>query len=110
MNRNIAIWAAFWLATLQPVSAQQSGASDKPASQVKTSRAAAEKIAVARDPGTIKEGELEKEHGKMIYSFDIQTSSGVHEVNVDAVTGNVVEDSVETVADEAKEQSKELPK
>ena len=78
MNRNIAIWAAFWLATLQPVSAQQSGASDKPASQVKISRAAAEKIAVAREPGTIKEGELEKEHGKMIYSFDIQTSSGVH--------------------------------
>jgi uncharacterized membrane protein YkoI len=110
MNRNIAIWAAFWLATLQPVSAQQSGASDKPASQVKISRAAAEKIAVAREPGTIKEGELEKEHGKMIYSFDIQTSSGVHEVNVDAVTGKVVEDSVETVADEAKEQSKELPK
>jgi hypothetical protein len=31
-------------------------------------------------------------------------------VNVDAVTGKVVEDSVETVADEAKEQSKELPK
>ena len=110
MNRNIAIWAAFWLATLQPVSAQQSGASDKPASQVKISRAAAEKIAVAREPGTIKEGELEKEHGKMIYSFDIQTSSGVHEVNVDAVTGKVVGDSVETVADEAKEQSKELPK
>jgi uncharacterized membrane protein YkoI len=110
MNRNIGIWAAFWLATLQPVSAQQSGASDKPASQVKISRAAAEKIAVAREPGTIKEGELEKEHGKMIYSFDIQTSSGVHEVNVDAVTGKVVEDSVETVADEAKEQSKELPK
>jgi uncharacterized membrane protein YkoI len=78
MNRNIAIWAAFWLARLQPVSAQQSGASDKPASQVKISRAAAEKIAVAREPGTIKEGELEKEHGKMIYSFDIQTSSGVH--------------------------------
>ena len=101
MNRNIAIWAAFWLATLQPVSAQQSGASDKPASQVKISRAAAEKIAVAREPGTIKEGELKKEHGKMIYSFDIQTSNGVHEVNVDAITSKVVEDSVESPANAA---------
>ena len=110
MSRRIAMWAAFSLAMLQLVFAQHNPKSDKLASQAKISRADAEKIALTEEPGTIKEGQLEKERGKVIYSFDIQTSSGVHEVNVDAVTGKVVEDSVETVADEAKEQSKELPK
>jgi uncharacterized membrane protein YkoI len=110
MNWQIALCTAFVLATLQPLCAQQNGKSDKLASQAKISRAAAEKIALTKESGTIKEGELEKEHNKVIYSFDIQTSSGVHEVNVDAVTGKVVEDSVETAADEAKEQSKESPK
>ena len=110
MNRQIALWSALLARILQPLCAQPSGKSEKLASQAKISRADAEKIALAKEPGTIKEGELEKEHGKVIYSFDIQTRSGVHEVNVDAVTGKVVEDSVESAADEAKEQSKESPK
>jgi hypothetical protein len=110
MNGRIAIGLAFLLVTLQPLCAHASGKSNKLASQAKISRADAEKIALTKEPGTIKEGELEKEHGKVIYSFDIQTSSGVHEVNVDAVTGKVIEDSVESAADEAKEKSKESPK
>jgi uncharacterized membrane protein YkoI len=47
---------------------------------------------------------LEQEYHKLIYSFDIERSSGVHEVNVDATTGEVVEDSVETTAEEEKEK------
>ena len=42
--------------------------------------------------GTIKESELEKEHGKLIWSFDIATpgTTDITEVNVDAITGKVV--------------------
>jgi hypothetical protein len=50
-----------------------------------------------------KSSELEKEHGRWIYSFDVATTDGVHEVNVDANTGKVVEDSKETAAQEARE-------
>jgi hypothetical protein len=75
----------------------------------------AEKIALAREPGTIKERELEREHGKLIYSFDIKMKDGIHEVNVDAITGDIVEDHVESAAAEAKEKKadaarKEKPK
>jgi uncharacterized membrane protein YkoI len=110
MNWQIAMCTAFLLATLQPLFAQQNGKPDKLAKQAKISRVDAEKTALAREPGTIKEGELEKEHGKVIYSFDIQTPNGLHEVNVDAITRNVVEDSVESPANDAKEQKKDAPK
>ena len=61
--------------------------------QAKVSKADAEKHALAKVPnGTIKEGELEKEHGKLIWSFDITTpdTKDITEVNVDAITGDVV--------------------
>ena len=61
--------------------------------QAKVSRADAEKIALAKVPGgSIKEGELEKEKGKLIWSFDIATpgTKDITEVQVDAVTGEVV--------------------
>jgi hypothetical protein len=63
----------------------------------------AEQTALAKERGTIKSSELEKEHGRLIYSFDVQTTDGIHEVNVDAMTGKVVEDTKESAADEAKE-------
>ncbi len=46
--------------------------------------------------GTIKETELEKEKGKLIWSFDIAKpdTKNITEVNVDAMTGEIV--SVET--------------
>lgn len=42
--------------------------------------------------GTVKSEELEREHGRLVYSFDISTprQSGVNEVNVDARTGKLV--------------------
>ena len=76
----------------------------------KITRAAAEKIALARESGTIKSGELEKEHGRRIYSFDIQTASAIHEVNVDANSGKIVEDSVESAVSEAKEAQQDATK
>lgn len=75
--------------------------------EAKVSRADAEKAALSKVPGgTIKEGELEKEKGKLIWSFDITTagSSDIKEVQVDAITGQVISVETETAAAEAKEK------
>lgn len=75
--------------------------------EAKVSKADAEKTALAKVPGgTIKEGELEKEKGKLIWSFDISIpdSRDIKEVQVDAITGEVVSVETETAAAEAKEK------
>ena len=74
--------------------------------QAKVSRADAEKIALAKvSNGTIKEGELEKEKNKLVWSFDITTpdTKDITEVNVDAITGDVVSVEKESAESEAKE-------
>jgi uncharacterized membrane protein YkoI len=79
-------------------------------SQAKITKAEAQKIALARVPGgTIKEGEIENEKGKVIWSFDIATpgTKDITEVNVDAMTGAVIDVSKETAADQAKEKKKD---
>ena len=66
----------------------------------KLSQAAAEKVALTRAPGgTVKESELEKEHGRLAWSFDIAMpgTNDITEVQVDAVTGEVVSVEEETV-------------
>ncbi|HEY4416971.1 MAG TPA: PepSY domain-containing protein [Verrucomicrobiae bacterium] len=81
--------------------------------QAKVSEADAQAIALAKVPnGTVKEGELEKENGKLIWSFDIATpdTKDITEVNVDAITGAVVgmdKESPESEAKEAKEEKKD---
>ena len=75
--------------------------------QAKISKAEAERIALAKVPnGTIKEGELEKEKGRVIWSFDIATpgAKDITEVAVDAKTGEVVAIDKESPADEAREK------
>ncbi len=57
--------------------------------------------------GTIKSSELERENGKLIYSFDVSGKSGVTEVNVDAITGKVIAVQHETAAKEAAEKKME---
>lgn len=67
--------------------------------QARVTKPEAEKIALTRAPnGTIKEGELEKEKGRLIWSFDIATpdSKDITEVQVDAQTGQVVAVEKET--------------
>jgi hypothetical protein len=74
-------------------------------SQAKISKEQAQQTALTKAPGgTIKEAELENENGKLIWSFDITGSPGVTEVNVDAITGDVVNTENESAADEAKEK------
>jgi uncharacterized membrane protein YkoI len=66
----------------------------------------ARKIALQKESGNIKSQELEKERGRWIFSFDIERDKQIHEVGVDANSGEIVEDSVENPADEAKEKGK----
>ena len=78
--------------------------------EAKVSKADAQATAMARVPnGTIKEAELEKEHGKLIWSFDVATPNtmDITEVNVDAMTGGVVSLEHEKAEDEAKEAKSE---
>jgi uncharacterized membrane protein YkoI len=81
--------------------------------QAKVSQTDAQATALAKVPnGTVKESELEKEHGKLIWSFDIATSDtkDITEVNVDAITGDVVGMDKESAASEAKEAKEEKDK
>lgn len=64
-------------------------------------------IALKKAPGNVKSEELENEKGKLIYSFDIAGKRGVTEVNVDAMTGKIVEARHETPAQETAEKAKE---
>jgi len=69
-------------------------AADKLETEAEVSRANAERIALAKVPsGKIKEAELEKEEGRLIWSFDIATKGpkAITEVHVDAKTGEVLE-------------------
>ena len=78
--------------------------------QAKISRAEAEKIALEKVPsGTIKEGEIEKEKGKIIWSFDIATpgTKDITEVNVDAMTGAIVDISKEKAKKEEDEEKED---
>ena len=68
------------------------------------------KIALAKVPqGKIKEAELEEENGKLVWSFDIATphSKDITEVQVNAVTGEIVSVEKETPTDQKKEKKKE---
>jgi uncharacterized membrane protein YkoI len=82
----------------------------KLAGQAKVTMDEARKTAVARVPGTVESSELEKEHGKLVYSFDIRTAEGITEVWVDAKSGEVINMENETAAHEAAEQHKDKAK
>ncbi len=57
----------------------------------------ARRIALTKITGTIKEVELENEHGREIYSVEIVTKdSRKMEVNIDTTTGDVVNIEDET--------------
>ena len=75
--------------------------------EAKVSKDDAEKTAMAKVPnGTITEAELEKEHGKLQWSFDMTTpdSKDTTEVNVDAISGEIISVEKESAESEAKEK------
>ena len=59
--------------------------------------------------GKIESAEIEREGGKLVYSFDLKAphKSGVEEVQVDAETGSVVKKEHETAKEEKAEMKKE---
>ncbi|MDE2221012.1 MAG: PepSY domain-containing protein [Gammaproteobacteria bacterium] len=78
--------------------------------EAKISLEAASQTALAKVPGgTIKSSELEREHGKLIWSFDISkaTTRNITEVQVDAKTGKVVSETTETPRQQQAEARKE---
>ena len=78
--------------------------------QAKVTEAQAREIALTKAPkGTIQSGELEEEHHRLIWSFDISTpnTKDITEVTVDAKTGAVVSVETETPKDQEKERKKE---
>ena len=78
------------------------------AKQAKITMSQAREIAKKKAAGKIEEQELEKEHGKLVYSFDIRNAKGTTtEVQVDAKNGNVVSVEEENKAAEQKEKQEE---
>ncbi|MGI8400032.1 MAG: PepSY domain-containing protein [Gemmatimonadaceae bacterium] len=78
--------------------------------EAKISEATARVTALKEVPnGTVKSEEIERENGKLIYSYDITVpgKSGIDEVNVNAMTGAVVAKSHEGAKAEKKEAIQE---
>ena len=81
--------------------------------EAKISEADARATALQQVPnGVVKSSELEREKGKLIYSYDISVpgKSGIDEVNVNAIDGSVVaksHESPKTEKKEAKQEAKE---
>lgn len=77
----------------------------KLAKQAKITMAQAREIAQKKASGTIEGEELERENGKLLYSFDIRNAKGtITEVQIDAKTGKLLSAKEESAADEAKEK------
>jgi uncharacterized membrane protein YkoI len=99
--------------TLGTASAAVAPRSDVPADlarEAKISLETARTTALVKVPhGVVRSEELEREHGKLIYSFDIAVpgKSGIQEVNVNAIDGKVVGVHHESAKDEKKEAAKE---
>ena len=112
MKWTIALIAAFMLATLNAY-AQRTYKKDIPsalAKEAKVDEATAAAAARARVPnGTIRSVELEREKGRLIYSYDFTVTGkkGVEEVNVDAASGKVVATEHESAATERTEAAQE---
>ena len=88
-------------------------ARDLPAKLVKEARitedVAAATALKAVPGGKIDKMELEKEDGKLLYSYDIKLAgkTGVEEVHVDAISGELLKSVHESPADEKAEKAKD---
>ena len=81
--------------------------------QAKVSKVEAQKAALTKVPnGKVNSAELEKEHGRLIWSFDIAMphSKDITEVQVDAKTAKIANVQIETPQDQAKEAAADQKK
>jgi uncharacterized membrane protein YkoI len=81
---------------------------EKLAREAKITREQAQETALKRAPGNVESAELEREHGKLVYSFDIRNSKGtITEVQVSAINGKIVRVEHENKKQEEAEKKKE---
>lgn len=87
---------------------QNTEAQTKLAREAKVSKEQAQETALKRAPGKVESAELEREHRRLVWSFDIRNSKGtITEVQVSAITGHVVSVERESRKQEADEKRKE---
>jgi uncharacterized membrane protein YkoI len=113
MSSAAAVVLAAALATNVALAGAHTHAKTSLASQAKIGKAAARATALAKVPGgKIRSSELERENGKLIYSFDIEVPSkpGIEEVQISAITGKVVTMKHETPQQERAEAREESAK
>lgn len=78
------------------------------AREAKITMEQARDIALKRASGKVEGGELEREHGQLVYSFDIRNARGtITEVQVNAITGNIARVEQENKKQEAAEKRQE---
>ena len=75
---------------------QHDRSQDELQARTRTSADAARETALAAVPGgRIVESELEEEDGQLIYSFDIEAADGTHDVEIDAITGKLLQSGLD---------------
>jgi len=90
---------------------QENANEAKLARQAKITKEQAKETALKLAPGTVESAELEKEHGKLVYSFDIRNAKGtIDEVQVSAITGKIVRVEHENKKQEAAEKKADRKK
>jgi uncharacterized membrane protein YkoI len=84
----------------------KTGVDEDLSKEAKISEPEARRIALARVPGIVRTEELEREHHRVVYSYDIERAGkpGVEEVQVDAKSGKIV--SVKHESDKAEDKEK----
>ena len=110
------VWAVFVSAILTSGSLvmaksrgqEEAGNEARLAKQARITKEKAQEIALKRAPGNVESAELEREHGKLVYSFDIRNAKGtIDEVQVSAITGKIVRVEHENKKQEAAEKRKD---
>lgn len=106
MNRMAFPLVALGLALSMPVAHAAQDSQTMLKSEAKVTEAQAQATALTKVPnGTVRSSELEREHGQLVWSFDIAQPAvkGVMEVQVDAKSGKILVVKHETAKQEASE-------
>jgi uncharacterized membrane protein YkoI len=110
MKKNIAI-AVSLLALVYTTAVLSAGvAKGNLIKQASVTRSEAERTALSRvKDGKVVTAELEKEHGRLIWSFDIARpkTKNITELQIDAKSGQVISTKIESPRDEKKEAAAE---
>jgi len=105
-----AVLTASLFTTAAPRARQENEAQEqeKLAREAKVTKEQAQATALKRAPGNVESAELEREHKRLVWSFDIRNSKGtITEVQVSAITGRVVRVEHENKKKEAAEKRQE---